>query len=269
MAYYHEPNMLRASSSGFAWGRMVFTDYKSACLRKILVQSRGMDSESIDPKYILVGALNEERHEKRQTGAYVREVPFRISGGPEDVSVRGHADFVHYSTTDLDPDDPSKMKPVSVDELKSCTSKNTRRNVIKNGVYVIENLAQLICYMAAFKVPRGRLIYTYWEHINNEWRPMDERIFEVDIDDFGRICVDSKPSQYTIYDLFAHRQQAFEAIAFVRVQQRPHRWDAPFGSPCGYCHFKSACDAWDAGEIEGDGFAFVDYAVKHKGVKDE
>lgn len=250
MAYYHEPLTLRASSSAFAWGTLIFTDYNSGCLRKILIQSTGYETV-IDPKYPLVGKLNEDRHAAKIT-SYYREVPFQRAVGYGPIQLRGHADFVH-----VDADGTQYM----VDELKSVTSKNVLKNTIKNGSYKTENLAQLVCYMTAFKVTQGRLIYTWYQQdAAGEWRDGEERIFKVDVDNFGRIFVDSKPSQYTVFDLYSHQLQAAKAVYDNHVLQRPVRWDAPFGSPCGPCKFKDACDAWDQGEIEGTD-AFVKIAT--------
>lgn len=261
MASYNIPNTLRASSSGFAWGDIIYTTYKSACLRKILVQSRGYDA-AINPKYTLVGALNEERHASALTGKTIR---FRREVAFEDdlvhgIRIMGHCDFALL-------DDEGVVD--CVEELKSVTSKNTYRTVIKNGVYLVENLAQLISYMIAMRCPDGRLIYTYWEQVDADgdeldpanWTASEERRFEVHIDDFGRINVDGEPTRYTVQDQIAHRVQAAVAIATGKVPQRPHNWDAPFASPCAYCPFAAACTKWDSGEIESDE-AFVKMAIQ-------
>jgi hypothetical protein len=112
--------------------------------------------------------------------------------------------------------------------------------------------------MTLAEVQLGRLIYTYYEPIlqadgSVKYVAMEERIFTVAIDDFGRIHVDSNPTKYTIHDLYAHQVQAAEAIATGKIADRPLGWDAVFGSPCGYCPYAGACKAYDAGEIEGRG----------------
>lgn len=230
---------MRASSSAFAWGQLVYTDYNSGCLRKILVQSREVYTE-IDPKYGRVGTANEDLHAKSISGRFAKEAEFRRELSYP-VTISGHADFVHHDET---------WRATSVDELKSVSSPNTRRIVIKNGNYKTENLAQLVCYMWAFDVTRGRLIYRFFD--KDEQPTDDVRIFEVDVDEFGRINVDSKPSQFTIHDLFSHQQQAARTIATGHVPQRPYRWDAPFVSPCSRCAFAKACDEWDQGTIVSD-----------------
>lgn len=239
MASYHNPMQLRASSSAFAWGTLIYTDYKTGCLRKILVQSKGHQTP-IDPKYGELGAYNEDRHGDQLARLLVpfnRESKFErdLSHG---VTISGHADFVICEGGE---------EPTEVHELKSVSSKNSRRNVIKHGQYLTENLAQLVCYMWAFDVCSGRLIYTYYENKV----ALDERIFAVAIDEFGRINVDSKPSKFTIYDLFSHQAQAATVIAHGAVAQRPLNWDAPFVSPCKFCQFSKVCDDYDSGVFEG------------------
>ena len=249
MAAYYEPNQLRASSSAFQWGSLTFTTYKTGCLRKILVQSRNVQAP-VAKKYGDLGSINEDRHATRLDAlgvVYQREVAFKEDLG-SGVHLSGHADFVHYENG----------KTVGVDELKSVQSKNVRREVIKKGLYNVENLAQLVSYMSAMDVLQGRLIYSYYEHVSDVWTCIDERIFAVTIDEHYRIFVDSKPTQYTVFDLYAHQKAAADVIATGRVADRPANWDAAFISPCGYCPFASACDAWDQNAIESKE-AFVEH----------
>lgn len=242
MASYWSPMQLRASSSAFQWGRQVHSTYKTGCLRKIFLQSREVQAP-VAVKYGDVGKLNEDRHAARldrEGILYQREVAFKEDIG-NGVHLSGHADFVLYSD----------IGPVSVDELKSVQSKNVRREVIRKGFYNVENLAQLVCYMSAVDVLSGRLIYNFYEPVNGELVSTEERIFAVAIDEHYRISVDSKPTQYTVFDLYAHQKAASEVIAKGTIADRPNNWDAPFVSPCGYCVFNSACDAYDSNAIEG------------------
>lgn len=257
MADYFSPDTVRASSSAFAWGDMIFTDYASGCLRKILLQSRGVEKPFL-AKYTDVGALNEARHENNLQLApgmtYKREVEFVHVISDRDkglIYLKGHADFVHYNIAG---------RAVCVDELKSVQSKNKRLQYIRKGVWNTENLAQLVCYMSAFGVTHGRLIYTFWEADKlGDMVATEERILLVTIDDFGRILVDSKATKYTVYDLYAHQSQAADALKGAKVMQRPLNWDAPFVSPCAYCAFAKACDAYDNCTIESSE-AFVNFA---------
>ncbi len=258
MSDYFNVNEFRASSSAFQWGEMVFTDYKTGCLRKILLQSKEQQA-TIDPKYGILGKINEDRHEARlisEGKKYIREFEFKTSipSVPE-VYFSGHMDFLLLENT----------FPVSVDELKSVTSKNVKRTVIKNGEYNTENLAQTVAYMGEAKVPKARLIYTFYEvdTNNNNYYATDERIFNVGVDDFGKITVDSKPTQFTFNDVLAHRVASAKVIRDSVVAQRPYRWELNFVSPCTFCAFKEACDKFDSGEIVGTD-AYVSYAKSIK-----
>lgn len=254
MGDYYRPNELRASSAAFAWGELVHTKYKTGCIRKILVQSRDVRPD-IDEKYKIIGLQNEERHAARLTKEgrkFIREHEFNrpISNVPG-INLSGHMDFlVHNGLT-----------PAFVDELKSVSSKNVRRETIKNGNYSPENLAQLVTYMSEAKVANGRLIYTFYEQDTNNlnYYPTDERTFNVTIDDFGKIAVDLKPTQYHFNDVLAHQTLAARAIRDGTVGPRPYLWDMPFVSPCTYCPMKGACDKYDQGAIESTN-AFVEYA---------
>lgn len=236
--------VLRASSSGFAWGSMVFTRYKTACLRKIKVQAHRNEDLQINPDYAAIGKLNEDRHAARLDPhlPFEREKLFsrRING--THVTQEGHCDFL---ITDLDGN------ATRVDELKAVRSVNTRREIIRNGQYLPENLAQLVTYMSAFNAPRGRLIYTFYPENNV---PDEERAFHVELDDYGRVIVDGEATKFTYYDLLCHRDQAAAAIEADTIPQRPYLWDAPFISPCAYCPYSDACDAFDMHELSDEKF---------------
>lgn len=258
MADYYNANELRASSSAFQWGKLTFTDYKTGCLRKILIQSRAVQSP-IQEKYAILGDLNEKRHEERIAASgkrYLREygfkTPINIKGIDQEITLSGHVDFVYIDEND---------KPYALDELKSVSSKNSYYRLIKSGTYLTENLAQTVNYMVNVKVTEARLIYTYYEAKKDteEYQQKDERIYAVHIDDYGRVHIDGEPSRWTVYDQLAHRFAAARAIATETVAERPHLWDAVFASPCAYCPFAEACDKWDQGVIEGAA-AFVEYS---------
>jgi hypothetical protein len=237
-------NKLYGSSAGFMWGRIVFTDHKTACLRSILLQSMGVRDGDIKEKYKVIGALNEERYEKILKDSnvkYDREFVIKQSvPSVPSVSISGRVDFVRY----LD-------NGVYVDELKATESKTKLREVMKNGQWVTENLAQLVGYMVALKTTNGRLIYGYYEvpkgKTDHEFK--QERAFEVLIDDAGRICVDAQPTRFTVHDQIAHTNAAAKVIATQEIWDRPYLWQVPFKSPCQWCPFKASCDKVDSGAI--------------------
>lgn len=268
MAFYWNPFEFRLSSSAFLWGRLVFTDYNTGCFRKILLQSLNV-SKSVASKYEMLGKINEDRHERllQERGLvadvhYQREVEIkRKSARTPEVTISGHADFVYK--------DPATGRITAVDELKSVTSKNVRREVIGKGFFKTENLAQLVAYMGEFDVTQGALVYTYYEQdAYGEYEALDSRTFSVEIDEYGRIIVDTKPTEFTAYDVIAHRNAAVTVIGAQTVLDRPYRHDAPFVGACHWCPFKAICDRYDSGEIESTA-AFVEKARQSLGGSDD
>jgi hypothetical protein len=261
MGYDSQVNTVRASSSAFMWGSLVMTDYKTGCLRKVLIQSHTPKSE-IDEKYAIVGKLNEDRHQKVLESKGIdfdREVEFDRVTSVEGIRFTGHADFILKTRHGL---------WYSVDELKSVQSTNVRRNVIKNGEYLTENLAQTVRYMMEARVITGRLIYTFWqkekkkkgeEESPDVWEAHEDRVFLVSIDDYGRIHVDGEPTKYTVQDLLAHENTAARCVKdSVIWPERPYRGEAPFVGCCNYCPHRFACNAFESGEVK-DFESFLSY----------
>lgn len=245
MASYFRPNNFRLSSSAFLWGRLVYTEHSTGCLRKILLQSREV-SGPVAEKYTILGEQNEVRHAAVLDAAgvtYQRETPIeRTSRRVPGVTITGHADFLI--------EDPTTLQFSEVHELKSVSSANTKRETIDKGFIKPENLAQLVAYMGEFDIERGKLIYTYYKD-GDVNKVTAERTFEVTVDEYGRICVNGSSTQFTAYDIIAHRNAAIEVIATGEIADRPYRHDAPFNSPCQFCSFRSACERHDNGEFEG------------------
>jgi hypothetical protein len=245
MASYFIPNNFRLSSSAFMWGRLVYTDYDTGCLRKILVQSRHDANREIPPEKAAMGDANEERHAAALDAAgvsYQREVEiFRESGRVSGVTISGHADMFVANNT--------------VHELKSTGSTSAKRDIIANGGFRAENLAQLVAYMGELNAPFGKLIYSYYKD-NNPAQFGGERIHDVTIDEYGRICLNGTATQFTAYDVLAHRNAAVEVIKSGDIWDRPYRHDAVFSSPCTYCPLAKTCADYDSGVIEGSD-AFV------------
>lgn len=246
-----KPKKVYMSNSGFMWGRVVFTDYKSGCIRNILLSANGVREGEINKKYQVLGELNEERYEAylKSIGAnYVRELAVKHPITPDsEVVLSGRIDFLRQLTGF-----------VEVDELKSTDSTNKRREVIKKGKWVTENLAQAISYMISMECVTGRLVYTYYEmdDITKQYEPRDERAFEIMIESSGRISVDGTPTQFSVNDQLNHRLAAKTAIETHTVWDRPYNWDKPFQSPCKFCPWSSTCDKYDDGKL-ADTDAFI------------
>lgn len=225
---------IRGSASAFLWGRTVFTKHSGGCLRSILIKSRLPNYESdIDVSHQIRGKYNEDMYEQhliKMGIPYEREVA--ISKG----DFSGHIDFFTHN--------------IKVVELKSSQSKS-RKADIKKGEYVVENLAQAVAYMVAKKTVHGRLIYSFWSQDDStkELKYEFNYVHTIFLDDFGRICLNDVATRWTVYDLLAHQHYALKVQAENIVWSRPHNHDLLWGSPCTYCPFSKACDAYDAGEI--------------------
>ncbi len=242
-----------ASNSAFAWGQLVFTDSKAGCVRSILLSANGVFEGEIDAKHQIRGALNEEQYEaalKTAGTSYTREHPIKSPvPGYSNIVVSGRVDFIRH------PDSGDEIV-----ELKSTESDNVKREVIKKGKPKVTHLAQVSAYMILLKIPKAQLICTHYENDAGTYTKGDERSFEISIDDAGRICIDSIPSGYTIGDLYTHQKLAARMISEHRVGPRPKDHDAKFGSPCNFCVWRQACDAYDQGAIESTTDSFVSYA---------
>jgi hypothetical protein len=242
------------SSSAFLWGRVVFTDSKAGCLRNILLQANDVREGDIPEKYKEMGAVNEARYEQylKDMGIqYQREFKVEHSIIPDsNVTFSGRVDFIREL--------PGYKE---VEELKSTDSKTKRRNVIKNGAWVPENLAQAVSYMISLECITGRLVYTYFERDEGGKLMMeDERAFEILIEPSGRISVDGSPTQFSVNDQLNHRLAARAVIDTGNVWDRPYNWDSAFKSPCKYCPFNKACDKYDEGNMSST--EFIDEAKK-------
>lgn len=231
---------LYGSSSAFLKGRLVFSSYDSGCLRSILAKGNGFRTD-ISKTSQDIGAKNEQRYEQKleaQGAFFERESPIRypLDEG-NDVWFSGRRDFI------VDLGAGGKV----VVELKATASKN-KYQMLREGRYVTENLAQLVAYMVAEDVDVGHLIYSYYKDPAAA-EPHLERDYLVTVSTDGDILVDGRHSGFTVTDLLAHQFAAVDALANGTVYDRPHNWTAKFGSPCGYCPLKSVCDRYDAGEV--------------------
>lgn len=228
--------VLRSSSSGFAWGDLIFSHYKSSCLRWILIQSH-MPYE-IDKKYSVLGKENEDRHQQELIDkdlVFKRELEVEKKLPWYNMTQRGHIDFLVYED-----------EPV-VHELKHVQSPNVYREVIKKGLYVTDNLAQCVNYMLHAKTQRGLLKYSYYKKGVYE----TEREFKVTIDDFGRIHVDKKPTKFTVQDQLCHQRQGARVLSEQLVAQRPYLGETPYVGACHWCPMSAVCTRYDSGAIEG------------------
>lgn len=228
------------SASAFVKGRLCFTQYDSGCLRSILAKS-WVRTPDIDPKHSILGEKNERRFEEQLKQAGIEFVAESPVSYPLDhcngVVFSGRRDFV-VSAGDSN----------EIVELKATSSK-TKYQMMREGKYVVENLAQLVAYMVEAEATRGRLVYAYYKDPTAA-EPHLESTYLVTIDPSGDILANGRHSGFTIADYLLHRDSAATAVSQGVVYDRPYNYDAAFGSPCQYCVFKSACDRFDSGESE-------------------
>ncbi len=223
-------------------GSLVFTKYASGCLRHIFLRSQGV-KEEIDFSHKERGALNEDLFaEKFQGVPSVRERPFRVGllDDPNAV-VSGRVDYLAY------PDDPDRKEII---ELKSTESGNVYRSVIRDGVYNLQNIAQVVWYMLAERCNNTRLIHTYFKRDKKTkvLKRDAERVFKVAVEDDGVVTVDGTSIGFNVSNVTLHATEAVRAISEKLVSARPYS-PSTFENPCRFCPFNSACSYYDDGLI--------------------
>ncbi len=239
---------LYPSSSAFMWHETVITEYDSGCLRSILLSAHGAKT-AFPAIYQKVGAAHEEWYEETvlktdpRIITYSREVPIKQAiEGVDGVIYSGRMDVLSAYA----------VGGAVIHETKGTISKNSRLNVIRKGKVKLNQLAQLVSYMIAKEITKGKLVVGYYEedHEGN-LRHQEGRDFKVEINDEGLILVDGEPSGYTVQDQIRHRIAAAKVLASNTVGARPDKWDQKWGGPCSNCHFATVCDNFDRGELNG------------------
>ena len=247
------------SSAAFMWGRVVFTEYASGCLRRILLDANGV-REPFNPIHSERGELNEDLFEEklRERGevTYQREKPFRESIPTTSCQLSGRIDF------NIIYDDPAVPggKVVVPHELKSTESESQRKSRIQYGKWGLNNVAQLVVYLLVEGVDRGVLQYTFFERTADGLvaakpiqRPRSirktEAAYDVRILGDSYVEVGGSKTQFTAFDVLDHVYWAAKVIEDDIVWERPANYDLKFGSPCTFCPFKNTCNKWDNGVL--------------------
>lgn len=241
---------LYPSGTAFMKGRLVFTDYSGGCPRKIYLNQKGVKEGDIDSKYAIMGKENEDEFylEMQKSDVLIeREVAFKwdlpTTGSLPTAYLSGRIDFL------IDGE---------IWELKSSASGKILQDTIKKGKVRAENLAQIIIYMFNQKAEHAYLRYTYYGG-RGKVKPI--RTFKISIDDYGRILIDNIASSFLLDDVLKFLTTMTDIVTKDVIWDRPYNWDSSFASPCTYCVFKSACDKYDNGQIEG-AVAFVEHSDK-------
>lgn len=234
------------SSSGFMWGNQPVGNYDSPCLRSIAWKSHNRDvATSIPVAYAMVGSVHESNHEHillGNTDPFQREVPIRTP-----IDTRSGKTIVYSGRCDFIFGD-------SIDETKATFSKSAPNYILRKGQWKISHLAQLAGYLWQKDMIKGRIVYGVYSNLAEGaasfFKHIGTRIFNVAIEDDGRLTVDSKPTPYYVQDQIAHVYAAAEAVAEKKVWPvRPWGWEQKWGSPCALCPFKALCDSFESGNI--------------------
>ncbi len=238
------------SNAAFQVGGVTLTHSASGCLRYIKFSNMGLRDNDIDPIYKAVGAAHEAEWEKTliaRNVAYHREVPLKKPIPNSEVMYSGRIDFVLEG---------------ELQECKATISKNARRDIIRKGKVKLNHLAQLVSYMIMTQVSNGRLIVGYYELDGETWRNCEQREFEVEIEDSGRILVDKSPSGYSVAEQLSHMFAASKALADGSTPDRPMDYQVQWSSSCRFCVFKEACEK--EGTIEQAKEALDEFKKKPK-----
>lgn len=235
------------------WGTIVFTEWDSGCLRRILLDANGVRGE-FNPIHSERGEINEDLFAEKLDGAevsYERESPFREAIPTTVCQLSGRIDFL--------TDKNGVPYPI---ELKSTESETQRKNKIQYGKWGLNNVAQLVTYMAIENTKEGKLLYTFFKRDEEGqlYRPKEfttkrgttyrtERAYEVTVSDARYIAVDGKQTQFRTDDVLLHHYWAARVIQDDIIWERPANYDAPFGSPCKFCSFKNTCNLYDDGLV--------------------
>lgn len=231
------------SASGFVRGQGVITEYNSGCLRYI-VASQDTIRKTIDPKFMKVGEVHENRHaEALGASMKLREEPIKVEINNK-VVLSGRADFI---TSDD-----------SIHETKATLSKNFRRDVIRKGKYKLSHLAQTVCYMLHFKLNRAKIVTGYYEEDTSPsgqafYAFREGRDFAITLDEHGEVYVDGEDSGYSVSDQYKHTLAVAEVLVSGEIKDRPIN-HVDFTGPCFFCPLKLLCKSYDKGEVDQKGF---------------
>lgn len=233
--------IIRGSSSGIFRNGEFIGSSDSNCPRKTIL--RHLDVQQVHSKKTLeifsIGHQFEEYFASIHP-EFQREVEVITP------TVKGHVDFVS--------DD-------YIYETKSVTSKNTHREVFKNGVPKPANVLQLLTYMVAMERDKAILVYGSYTSITDYSKLMKMRTeeiaplfkgavplmreFLVEISPEGNALVDGEP----FHNIHVSELLEFQDNLHELVRQRilPPRIESlepgAWSGPCQYCPLQTLCDS--------------------------
>lgn len=163
-----------------------------------------------------------------------------------DKVLEGHADAV---SSDM------------VYELKSVTSKNSKKKYIKERKCKVENVLQLATYLSALEMNKGQLIYGDYTHICTydklvkmhpdqiaslfEGAIPEMHVFEIEINEQGYVLVDGQHfHNINVTELFEFQDKLHELVKARVLPPRIEQFDTnSWGGPCKYCKLSPLCDS--------------------------
>jgi hypothetical protein len=218
------------SSSGFAWGDAIITEYDSGCPRMNLLTANGyrkdIPSSSQDMgrewEDLVFKRLTEE-----QPWAFHRELPFKKQINQECV-VSGRLDYLLYD----------EERGTEILECKATAAKDAKYKILRDGEFKLNWLSQVACYMNSL----GHSIAKILVLVKNG----GERTFVVEAKKKGGLYVDGEGSGFNLHDQARHTQIISECLTEGIVWERPITFR---GDPCKWCSKQLLCMKWDMGEI--------------------
>jgi hypothetical protein len=220
------------SSSSFAFGSQIITDWSSGCARYQYLEANG-HKIPFPPKNTADGATYEAFKEAEYKAAgkpYTLEIPFKAES-PEGFTLSGRADAIVDGR---------------LIELKSCNSSSSKTKHLSKGQFTVGNLAQIVTYMISLKHNEATL--TYGE-IKTDRKTKEVAIgrevsHNVVLTVGGTIVVGDQDTRYTVQSLYNHRRIVWDALQNNILADRPFNLDR-FNGPCARCPWNEICTTAD------------------------
>lgn len=234
--------IIRGSSAGIFRNGEFVSDADTACPRRTILRHLNIqETISAFTKQIFAIGFKFEDH----YGALVPDAAKEVAITTPNFS--GHADAV---TDDV------------VIETKSVSSKNTYKQVFKQGIVKSNHLIQLCHYLIQMERQKGRLVYGSYVSKTIDYSKLkamhpdkipalmenavpEIREFDVVIDDDGFIMVDGEPYQNLHVSEFL--DFISELTALIEADELPPRVEPltpnSWGDVCKWCPFNLVCDS--------------------------
>lgn len=240
--------VIRIGNSAFATETENLTNDANGCYRIILLRSLGYEAQPITPfdrirqkLTFALGHANEEvmAEDYAEKGHKVERERV-IKGEIYGLSYEGHIDLT--------------VDDLQLVELKGVSSINSYVDIIRDGHYKLNNLAQLVSYLFLEKKQCGVLRYTNfiyspaaqatgvtkkdmsWDKISPGYRD-----FLVEIDfDTEQIVVDRVPIPLTLENIRIHKKVSAEVISKELVHSTPLKTKV-----CSFCMLRDYCSKFN------------------------